>query len=88
MLEGAQTLAQSIGGAGTGVFSIGLYMDATYAKRNNYYGVLYCMFRMLFRTLFRMLILIMFTNFLFHEDKCVCVSMITATSGNFNAKGC
>ena len=55
--QGAQTLAESIGGAGTWVFSIVLYMDATYAKRNNYYRVLYCIFRMLFR----ILILIMFT---------------------------
>ena len=50
--EGAQILAESIGGAGTGVFSIVLYMDATNAKRNNYYRVLYCMFCMLFCMLF------------------------------------
>jgi len=59
--QGAQTLAESIGGAGTGIFSLVLYMDATYAKKNNYYRVLYGMFRMLFRMLFRILILIMFT---------------------------
>ena len=36
--QGAQKLAESIGGAGTGVFSLVLYMDATYAKRTTTTG--------------------------------------------------
>ena len=59
--QGAQTLAETVVGAGTGVFSIVLYLDATYAKKNNYFRILDGMFHMLFRMLFRMSIIIMFT---------------------------
>ena len=59
--QGGQTLAESIGGPGTGVFSIVLYMDATYAKGTTTKGVLYFMFCVLILMLFHMLILIMFT---------------------------